>query len=218
MSLLRLNQVSLHYGEQVLLDTVELQLEPGERVCLVGRNGVGKSTFLRVVEGSIKPDGGAVWQQPGLKVARLEQEPNLMPGRTVYDEVASGLAELSEVLAAYHHPTHAVGEMDLKKLETSAAPARRGRWLAFSAASRNRIEPASTHGGTTAGATVRRLAAPGGAGAGSGAGPDLLLLDEPTNHLDIEAIDWLEGQLLSSPAASCSSPTTTLWRAGWQPA
>ena len=197
MSLLRLSQVSLHYGDQVLLDRADLQIEQGERVCLVGRNGAGKSTLLRIIENSIKPDGGAVWRQPSLRIARLEQEPGMTAGRTVYEEVASGLAELSETLSAYHQLTHAVaGDIDLRRLEILQRQLDAADGWRFQQRIETVLSRLSLNGDQPleqlSGGWLRRVAL----ARALVVEPDLLLLDEPTNHLDIAAIDWLENQLL----------------------
>jgi len=197
MSLLRLNQVALHYGEQILLAGVDFQIDKGERVCLVGRNGVGKSTFLRLLEGGIKPDGGECWLRPGLRHARLEQEPRTSEERTVYAEVASGLAGVAELLAAYHELAQNLhGDADLRKLETLQQQLDAADAWSFS----QRIDtvlsrlnlPADQPLATLSGGWLRRVAL----ARALVLDPELLLLDEPTNHLDIATIDWLEGQLL----------------------
>jgi ATP-binding cassette subfamily F protein uup len=193
----------LHYGEQVLLDRVDLQLEAGERVCLMGRNGVGKSTFLRVVEGTLKPDAGESWRAPELRLARLEQEPRPAPERTVYAEVASGLAGLAELLDEYHRLTGALaGASDLRRLESLQQRLDAVDGWRF----QQRIDTALSRLGlaadqplqTLSGGWLRRVAL----ARALVADPQLLLLDEPTNHLDIAAIEWLEGQLLEFAGAA----------------
>jgi ATP-binding cassette subfamily F protein uup len=195
MSLVRLQQVSLHYGEQVLLDGVDLQLERGERVCLVGRNGAGKSTFMRLLEGEVRPDGGECWRHPNLRLARLEQEPRVTAGRTVYEEVASGLAGLADVLLRYQVLTHGSGEIDLKQLEQvqhelEAADGWRFHQRIETVLTRLQL-PADEKLEALSGGWLRRVAL----ARALVIDPDLLLLDEPTNHLDIEAIEWLEKEL-----------------------
>ena len=202
MSLLRLQQVSLHYGEQILLDAVDLQLERGERVCLVGRNGTGKSTLMRLIEGEIKADGGEYWRHPDLKLARLEQEPRMTPGRTVYDEVASGLSGLADLLTRYQHLTHSLsGDSDLKELESlqhrlEAVDGWRFHQRIETILTRLQLD-ADQSLEALSGGWLRRVAL----ARALVIEPDLLLLDEPTNHLDIQAIDWLEKELLEFQGA-----------------
>ena len=101
--LLTLKNVSLSYGHVPLLDRVELALEAGERVCLVGRNGTGKSSLLRLIYGETVPDDGEIWRRDNLRIARLEQDLPAGATGTVFDVVAGGLQELGELVRRYHH-------------------------------------------------------------------------------------------------------------------
>src|SRR2546428_13458478 len=92
MPVASLNQISIAFGHLPLLDGVTLQIEPGERVSLVGRNGTGKSTLLQVLSGEQAPDAGSVWHQPGLRIGRLAQDAPLTTHRALVDVVAGGLA------------------------------------------------------------------------------------------------------------------------------
>ena len=198
MPLLRFDHVSMAFGLEPLLDDASFQIEAGERVCLIGRNGAGKSTLLKIVTGEHLPDGGEVWRQPGLRIARLSQEVPFAGGVTVYEVVAEGLAEAGRLLAEYHQVSHDVAEdpsllrrMEQLQHEIEVHDAwslgRRVDDILL------RLElPPDVHVGTLSGGWKRRVAL---ARALVGE-PDLLLLDEPTNHLDVEVIQWLEDQLL----------------------
>ena len=94
MPLVTLDHVSIAYGHLPLLDDVSLQIDPRERVCLIGRNGTGKSTLLQIISGDQPPDRGVVWTQPGVKVARLVQDVPLSSDHTVFDVVAEGLGDI----------------------------------------------------------------------------------------------------------------------------
>ena len=125
---LTFDRVSLAFGHLPLFKEADLRIEPGERICLIGRNGAGKSSLLKVVSGEQSPDGGVVWRAPGLRVSRLDQD---VPGgadRTVFDEVAAGLGELGALVARYHHAAveaaETGGSLELERLGALQAPAR----------------------------------------------------------------------------------------------
>ncbi|MEZ5420547.1 MAG: ATP-binding cassette domain-containing protein [Vicinamibacterales bacterium] len=195
MPLLTLDHLHHAYGHLPLLDDVSLQLQPGERVALIGRNGTGKSTLLRIVAGELPPDRGTVWREPGTRVARLEQDVPLDTHDTVFDVVAEGLGELSALIAGYHHAAVEVaqgvaGALDrMGRLQHELE--QRGAWSL-----EQRVElvlsrlslPADAPVDTLSGGWRRRVLL----ARALVAQPDVLLLDEPTNHLDIEAIEWLE--------------------------
>src|SRR5690554_4401034 len=115
MSLFRLTDVQLAYGAQPLLDKVSVTIDAGERIGLLGRNGTGKSTFLKLLAGTVRPDGGEVWRRPEIEVATLAQELPAQDDETVYDHVAGGLAELGRLLGRFHHLA-AEGGSDLDEL------------------------------------------------------------------------------------------------------
>ena len=114
MTLLKFTDVSLAFGTTPLLDKVSWQIEKGERVCIIGRNGTGKSSMLKLVKGEQMPDDGDIWRAPALKIGELPQELPVADERTVYDVVAEGLAEVGELLSRYHHLSqHIQGDDDL---------------------------------------------------------------------------------------------------------
>ena len=164
MPLVSLDGVSIAFGHLPLLDEVALQIEPRERVSMIGRNGSGKSTLLKILSGELVPDSGTVWRQPSLRVARLEQDVPLSADRSVFEVVAEGhthhLEEDEEWLREHHV------DLILSRLE---------------------LPPDAIVDTLSGGWRRRVLLARALVGQ-----PDLLLLDEPTNHLDIEAITWLE--------------------------
>jgi ATP-binding cassette subfamily F protein uup len=196
MPLVSLDRVSLAFGHLPLFDQSTLQIEQGERVSVVGRNGSGKSTLLRVVSGEQPPDTGSVWTAPGVRITTLEQDVPLSTARTVFDVVADGLGELSDLVARYHHTA-----VDLARDGTPALLEKLGR-LQHDLEERDgwRIEqrvelvlsrlnlPADAIVDTLSGGWRRRVLL----ARALVADPDLLLLDEPTNHLDLDAIVWLE--------------------------
>ena len=108
MPLMQLSYVSLAFGHVPLLDHVDLVIEPGRRMGLIGRNGTGKSSMLRILAGEATPDDGTVWRAPGLKLAVVPQEPLFAAGQTIFSAVAEGLGESRELLLAYHAVTQAL--------------------------------------------------------------------------------------------------------------
>jgi ABC transport system ATP-binding/permease protein len=200
MPLLRLDNISLSYGYLPLLAQVQFQIEAGERVCLVGRNGTGKTTLLRVITGEAVPEAGEVWAQDGMRVAHLEQDVPPDEEQTVFQVVASGLGELGRLLFEYHQVTQKAGAAEPPSLEPLATLNARieslGGWnlnqKVETVLTRLSLPPDKPMEACSGG--VRRQVMLARALVGE---PDLLLLDEPTNHLDISTIIWLEKFLLS---------------------
>ncbi|WP_019341628.1 ATP-binding cassette domain-containing protein [Stutzerimonas stutzeri] len=196
MTLLKLTDVSLAYGNNPLLDGVSWQIARGERVCIIGRNGTGKSSMLSLVKGSQLPDDGEIWRAPGLKIGELPQELPVADERTVFDVVAEGLAGVGQLLAEYHHLSQNIhNEADLDKLmHVQQALEAKDGWrlqqLVDSTLSRLQLPADKTLAELSGGWRRRVLLAQALVSE-----PDLLLLDEPTNHLDIGAIAWLEEAL-----------------------
>ena len=201
MALIKLESACLAYGHVPLLDKVDLQIDPGERVCLVGRNGAGKSTLMRVMEGVAELDDGGLWKKPDLRVGILSQEVPQLDELSVYDVVADGLDEIGKVIAQYHHVLH--------EMETNFTDALNNKLARLQdqieAGDGWNLEQRIT-------AVITKLELPEDALMGSLSGgykrrvmlaralvlePELILLDEPTNHLDVEAIQWMEEFLLS---------------------
>ena len=197
LPLLTLDRVSLSFGHLPLFEDASLRIEAGERICLIGRNGTGKSSLLKVISGEVPPDGGSIWRAPGLRVSRLDQDVPAAADRTVFDEVAAGLGELGALVAQYHHVAKEVadGHAGLERLgELQHLLEERDGWRL-----EQRVEtvvsrlslPADRSLGELSGGWRRRTLL----GKALVSQPDLLLLDEPTNHLDIDAISWLENYL-----------------------
>jgi ABC transport system ATP-binding/permease protein len=200
MPLLRLDNISLSYGYLPLLADVQFQIEAGERVCLVGRNGTGKTTLFRIITGEAVPEAGEVWAEEGLRVAHLEQEVPPDKEATVFGVVASGLGELGRLLFAYHQATQQASAAEGPSLELLAKLDAQieslGGWnlnqKVETVLTRLGLPPDKPMEACSGG--VRRQVMLAKALVSE---PDLLLLDEPTNHLDISTIIWLEQFLLS---------------------
>lgn len=205
MPVLSLRGVSKAYGAQVLLDSVSLTVGRGARIGLIGRNGEGKSTLLRIMTGEIEADAGEITRRSGARVAYLPQAPHFEPGQGVFHVVAEGLGEVAGALDAYHEAlldmNGGASSVRLKRLDRLQAELEgMGAWQWHA-----RIEVAISRLGLDADADVGRLS--GGwqrrvaLARAVVAEPDVLLLDEPTNHLDIAAIEWLEDFIADSKAA-----------------
>ncbi|MCV6636721.1 ATP-binding cassette domain-containing protein [Candidatus Albibeggiatoa sp. nov. NOAA] len=200
MSLVNLDNISIAFGHVTLLDKVNLRLEKGERVCLIGRNGEGKSTLLKIIAGQIQAESGLLQFQQGSRSSYLAQEPIFAPDDTIFHAVARGLGQIGELVQTYHDLVQQMTEQQndalMKKLEQvqHQLEAQDG-WLL-----EQRVETILSRLQLSADEKVEKLS--GGwkrrvaIAQALVTAPDLLLLDEPTNHLDIEAIMWLEELLL----------------------
>lgn len=195
--LLTLEAASMAYGHWALLDKADFQLDAGERVGLIGRNGGGKSTLLKILAGTLTADDGKVWRAAHARLAFVAQEPALDAERTVYDVVSAGLGRLHDILLEYHDLARgsmegaALDRMIELQADIEAEDGWRIQHRVEQAIDRLGLPPDALVGALSGGqkkrvALARALVA----------APDVLLLDEPTNHLDIASIEWLEGLLL----------------------
>jgi ATP-binding cassette subfamily F protein uup len=204
MTILTLIDVSLAYGHHPLLDHVDFQISKGERVCLVGRNGTGKSTLFRVISGVAPPDEGEIWHKDTLRIAHLEQEVPSDTADTIFEAVASGIGDRGRLLAEYHNALHHVGEAHTFALDRLSELQHRIEVMdgwninqkVETVLSRLSL-PADKRIADCSGGVRRRVML----AQALVSDPDLLLLDEPTNHMDITAITWLEEFLLSFQGA-----------------
>ncbi len=200
MALIALQDVSLGFRGPLVLDQASLALDPGERVCLLGRNGTGKSTLLRLIQGEIELPHGEIIRQQGLITAMLPQEvPQGLEG-TVFEEVARGLGARTDLLVEYHHVAHQLAtegsdELRIKLDRIQHTLEATGGWSITQEVetilSRMSLDPDFNVSNLSAGMKRRVLLAKALV-----RNPDILLLDEPTNHLDTDAIQWLEDFLL----------------------
>jgi ABC transport system ATP-binding/permease protein len=205
MPLLTLTDVALAFGHVPLVSGAELRIEPQERIAVIGRNGAGKSSLLRVIAGEVPPDAGIIWREPGLRVARLAQDVPADGDRTVFDEIATGLGSLGALVSRYHDAAVRVAtsgtSADMDRLgalqhELEERDGWRLEQKVETVISRLSL-PADRRISDLSGGWRRRVLL----GKALVSEPHLLLLDEPTNHLDIAAIRWLEDHLRTAPSA-----------------
>ena len=208
MSLVRINNGSLAYGYTPLLQNADFTIEAGERVCIVGRNGAGKSSLLKVLSKDVLLDDGEFNIAGDVTVARLQQDPPKAETGSVYSYIAAGLQEIGEALEQYHQLSHDVAEASPEQMERMLNKMQQlqevldhnNGWLLDSRIQQNcellGLDPDKPVSELSGGwqrkvALARALVSE----------PHLLLLDEPTNHLDIDTIEWLEQFLLSYKGA-----------------
>jgi ABC transport system ATP-binding/permease protein len=200
MALMGMRDVSWGFDDPPLLENINFQIEKGERVCLLGRNGVGKSTFLKLLSGEAAPDHGEIWRQQGVSVASLKQDVLLNFDSTIFDLVAQGLGELGKIMAEYNHlnkmlETDQMSDLFQRREQLQHLLDLDHGWTLFTRVenvlSRTGLEPETKFADLSAGMKRRALFARALAQA-----PDILLLDEPTNHFDIESILWMEEFIL----------------------
>ena len=202
MAILTCNNLSIGFGAEPILDHVDLDIDKGERLCIAGRNGVGKSTLLKLIAGTLEPADGSIWRAPGLKVATLEQTLPVRENTTVFDAIAQAFEQTGELLSRYHALLEEIerGEFDeaiqerLARLQSEIDHV--DGW-AFDHKIQGMLGRFGLDGSQTldslSGGWLRRVAI----ARSLVTDPDIWLLDETTNHLDILTIAWLEQELLN---------------------
>lgn len=202
MSLLRFDKVRLEFGEQVILRDAVFSIEPGERICLLGRNGAGKSTTLKLIMGEMEPDHGAIVPRSDLVVSQLHQSLPEAMNSSVRDAIRSGLTHIEQLLEDYEQRSrldldkHGLLELDVLHAKIDALDG----WHIEQRVETTMTElnlPGDKNLNELSGGWRRRVAL----ATALVQKPDLLLLDEPTNHLDIATIKWLEDCVYSYPGA-----------------
>ncbi|MCC5878751.1 MAG: ABC transporter ATP-binding protein [Idiomarina sp.] len=197
-TLLQLKNAQLSFGAEPILDHADFVVEHGERVCIVGRNGAGKSSLMKIIDGELQLDAGSL-NVSGIRVARLPQDPPAQSDDTVYDYVAEGLAEVGALLKRFHQISLLLADGNEEILDEfgtvqQALEARDG-WqfntVIEQVLTRLKLDPDATLA-QLSGGWLRRVAL----AKALVVQPHVLLLDEPTNHLDINMVEWLEQQLM----------------------
>ena len=196
MAVISLNDAQLAFGHVALLDHAEFSLETGERVGLIGRNGTGKSSLLKVIAGLAKLDDGLLVLQQGLRIAYVEQEPKFDDGVSVFDAVASGVGDLRALLDEYDQLTAKLGTGDdaalMDRMHVVQAKLDVSDGWSLSNRVQTTLQRLNLDGErpvvTLSGGMKKRVAL----ARALVAAPDVLILDEPTNHLDFSSIAWLE--------------------------
>lgn len=200
MALIRLRDISFHMGQHKLLDKVNFGVEKGERICLIGRNGAGKSSLFRVIQGDMISDDGLIERSQDLKIAALAQEPSGSENGSTFDVIAQGLGDAGKLIAEYHDVSHQMAENYTDQLMNEMGRLQQqietiDGWKLEQKVSavitKMSLDPDVAFNSLSGGMKRRVMLA-----AALVTEPDLLLLDEPTNHLDIEAIKWLEDFLI----------------------
>ena len=201
MPLVTLDKASLAFGHVALLDHADFQLDEGERVGLIGRNGGGKSSMMRVLAGQGNLDDGLVWRAPTARICFVNQEPVLDADDSVFDAVAKGLGKLQKLLHDYHLVSHQLSEPDADydklleemqhlQVQLEAQDGWSVQARIETAIAKLDLNPDDRVGSLSGGQRKRVALAQALVAA-----PDVLILDEPTNHLDFASIEWLEGLL-----------------------
>ena len=195
MALIALTDAQLAFGHVPLLDHTSFSLEQSERVGLIGRNGAGKSSLLKILGLLSKPDDGALHIQNGIRIDYVAQEPTLDPNSTVFTAAAQGLAHISELREKYLSGAEG---LDLDHLQTQIEAQDAWNWeqRVHETLQRLHLDPEALIG-SLSGGTKKRVAL----AQALVARPDVLLLDEPTNHLDLDSIQWLEELLIAFPGS-----------------
>jgi len=202
MSLINLNNVTIGFGGPLLLDGVNLQVQAGERLCLLGRNGTGKTTLMRLINGDILPDSGTISRQQGFVSGMLTQDVPQQIAGTVFDVVLGGLGEKGNLPMEFHHLSRQLSEqggaeltakLDRVQLELEASGGWEIQRQAETVITRMNLDEDALFNDLSAGMKRRVLLA-----RALVRQPDMLLLDEPTNHLDIDTVTWLEEFLVRS--------------------
>jgi len=205
MSLIRLRNVHVSFGGPAILESISLSIDAGERLCLLGRNGTGKSTLLKVIAGEVKADSGELEYKQNLRLAVLDQQPRLDISGSIFDVVAMGLGKSAKLLQDYHHALHnfsennnaqTIAELERAQDQVDIHNAWQLNQQVEEVLSRMQLDGDEDYAALSGGMKRRVLLAKALV-----IKPDILLLDEPTNHLDLNAIQWLEEQLLNYKGA-----------------